>query len=75
MSRIEDSSKNEPVYKMGLNGNYYVYCNSKEPLEVVCEAINKAPSSIYFSKEYNVWAIKAKIKKHIDKLKMIKKYI
>jgi len=49
-----------PRLKIGLGGNYYVICDTKEKLVTICNQINKSVNSIYFNKKYNCWAIKIK---------------
>jgi len=52
-----------PTLKVGLGGNHYVICDTRERIVPVCEIINKSTNSIYFSKKYNCFAIRVKAKK------------
>lgn len=68
---IYKRATNEPQFKIGLNGNYYVFCKIKEPLMEIVEQIGKSVISIYFNEKYNVWAIRVKSKKHKEGLNNI----
>lgn len=57
-----------PIHKIGVGGNHYVYCDSKELLFGIADQIRKSRNSIYFNKKYGVWVIRCKSKKHKNSL-------
>ncbi len=57
-----------PTLKIGLGGNYYVVCDTKEKLIPICERIDKSPNSIYHNSKYGCWAIRVKSKGMKEKL-------
>lgn len=63
-SRISRIDLNEPVFKIGATGNYYVICNNREKLVPIAEVIGKAPSSIYFNKRHRCYTIRIKAERH-----------
>ncbi|AEO93528.1 gp269 [Bacillus phage G] len=69
--RIYEKATNEPQFRIGLNGNYYVFCKIKKPLEDLSSKIGKSSSSIYFNEKYRVFAIRVKLKKHKQELDKI----
>lgn len=51
-----------PELKIGLGGNYYVICDTKEKLIPICEKLDKSTNSIYYNTKYKCWAIRIKSK-------------
>lgn len=49
-----------PTLYVGLGGNHYVVCDSKESLVSLCEKIDKSPNSIYYNSKYGCWTIRIK---------------
>lgn len=58
-------------FKHGLTGNLYVISKDSWPLEEICHKIDKSPSSVYFNKKYNCWAIRIKSKIHKDAIRSL----
>ena len=51
-----------PTLKIGLGGNHYVICDTKEKLISICKSIDKSVNSIYYNDKYECWAIRIKSK-------------
>jgi hypothetical protein len=68
-NHLNEKATNEPQFKIGVNGNYYVYCKSRDPLVDVAKKIGKSESGIYYNEKYEVWAIRVKLKSHKNNLK------
>ena len=64
MTRVNRIVSNTPTMKMGIGGNYYVFCNLKEALEETCRAIGKSTSAIYYRHDHNCWVFRVKSKQH-----------
>jgi hypothetical protein len=58
--------------KHGITGNMYAYSEKRDIIMRICLEIGKSPNSIYFNKDYDMWAIRVKSKAHKKKLKEIK---
>ncbi len=71
MTRIEKVANEKPLFKIGLNRNYYVFCKCKAPLIDIVNRIGKSENSIYYREKYRVWAIRVKSKAHKKRLKEI----
>jgi len=63
---LNDNSSKSPKFRIGLNGNYYVYCDIREPLVEITGQIGKSANSIYYNKKYEIWAIR--VKQNIHKI-------
>jgi hypothetical protein len=61
----------EPIFRIGLGGNYYVYCKWQIPVMTIAKKIGKSMNAVYFHKEYKVWAIRVRSKKHKEALKSL----
>jgi hypothetical protein len=57
-----------PIFRRGMNGNYYVYCKHYAPVVEVAKKIGKTVSSVYFNPKYQVWAIRCRCKVHKQRL-------
>jgi hypothetical protein len=68
MVSLVSSTFETPLLKIGVGGNYYVICDTKEKLIPICNQINKSVNSIYFNKKYECWAIRIKSKATKQKL-------
>lgn len=66
---LHKADKSNPLFFHGLTGNYYVVCEDKDKLEQVCKNINKSISAIYYSIQYECWAIRIKARHHKIKIK------
>ena len=64
MTRVNKLTSNTPTMKMGIGGNYYVFCNLKEALEEICRTIGKSTGAIYFHNSHNCWVFRVKSKQH-----------
>ncbi len=53
-----------PVMKMGIGGNLYVYSTVFTRMTEVCDKIGKSPSSIYWSNPYKCYVIRVKSSLH-----------
>jgi hypothetical protein len=62
---------NEPQFRVGLGGNYYVYCKIKEPVVEIAKRIGRSPNSVYYRSDFDVWAIRVRLKKHKELLRTI----
>lgn len=58
-----------PQFRFGITGNYYVFCDLKEPLIDIAVKLKKSINSIYFNSRYKVWVIKVKNKTQKNILK------
>lgn len=59
--------------KHGITGNYYITSPHKSQVVSICQYIDKAPSSIYWSDKYQCWCARVKCKKHKDNLRFLVK--
>lgn len=69
MTRLATKVTKKPAFRIGLNGNYYVYCADRLPLVGICEAMGKSPGSIYWNDKHRCWAIRVKCKGHKERLR------
>lgn len=60
MASLVTQSFATPTLQVGLGGNYYVVCDYKENLAVLCKKIDKSPNSIYYNSKYSCWTIRIK---------------
>lgn len=60
-----------PTFKVGLGGNYYIVCNTKEKLVLICKKLDKSSNSIYYNNKYNCWTIRIKSKRTKEKLVLL----
>lgn len=68
-TRIKQLNPEKPCYRAGLNGNLYVFCNTKAPLVPICAAIGKSTEAVYYNPKYEVWEIRARAEHHKKKLR------
>ena len=57
-----------PTLKVGIGGNYYVFCDAKEPLEEVCTTIGKSISSIRWHIKHSCWVFRVRTQRHKQRL-------
>ena len=69
VSLVTSTFKN-PTLKIGLGGNYYIICDTKEQLIPICENIDKSPNSIYYNGKYGCWVIRIKSKITKEKISL-----
>lgn len=68
MSRVKQLVSAVPILKTGIGGNYYVFCESKEPLIAVCSAIEKSANSIYYHEKHHCYVFRSRSKFHKNRL-------
>lgn len=71
MSLVYKDADDTPKFRIGLNGNYYVYSKLKKSVDDIANQIGKAESSVYFSVTHKVWTIRVKLKAHKEELRKI----
>jgi len=71
MTRVKKLVSASPTLKMGIGGNYYVFCEAKDPLIKICSVIEKSTNSIYYHNKHHCWVFRSRLKSHklrLDKL-------
>ena len=63
-TRVNQIATSVPTLKVGIGGNYYVICDTKEPLEEICAAIDKSIRSIRWHFKHNCWVFRARTQYH-----------
>lgn len=53
----------EPTSFVGIGGNRYIVCDTKEKLIPVCVHIGKSTNSIYYNSKFSLYVIRIKVKR------------
>jgi hypothetical protein len=68
LTRVNQIACDTPTLKVGIGGNYYVFCDVREPLEEVCVAINKSINSIRWHTKHSCFVFRVRTQHHKQRL-------